>query len=77
MTKTEQSLARIFALCDGVANSGQTIRTEKEGRNAARAFLGLVPVVTKYPLGPALEPLTVHPGFMTLVTNIQIRICTM
>jgi len=63
ITKTEQSLARIFALCDKAADSGQTIRTEKEGRDAARSFLGLVPVVTKYPFGPALEPLTVHPGF--------------
>lgn len=35
------ALARIFAICDGVADSGQTIRTEKEGRDAARAFLGL------------------------------------
>ena len=41
ITKTEQSLARIFALCDKVAESGQTIRTEKEGRDAARSFLGL------------------------------------
>lgn len=41
MNKTEQSLARIFAICDGVANSGQTIRTEKEGKDAAKAFLGL------------------------------------
>lgn len=41
ITKTEQSLARIFAICDGVAESGQTIRTEKEGRDTARAFLGL------------------------------------
>jgi len=41
MTKTEQSLARIFAICDKAAESGQTIRTEKEGRDAARAFLGL------------------------------------
>ena len=41
MNKTEQSLARIFAICDGVANSGQTIRTEKEGGDAARSFLGL------------------------------------
>lgn len=41
MTKTEQSLARIFAICDKAAESGQTIRNEKEGRDAARAFLGL------------------------------------
>lgn len=39
--KTEQALARIFALCDKAAESGQTIRTEKEGRDAAKAFLGL------------------------------------
>jgi hypothetical protein len=39
--KTEQSLARIFAICDKVANSSQTIRTEKESRDAAMAFLGL------------------------------------
>lgn len=41
ITKTEQSLARIFAICDKVAESGQTIRAEKEGRDTARAFLGL------------------------------------
>lgn len=41
MNKTEQALARIFAICDGVAESGQTIRAEKEGRDTARAFLGL------------------------------------
>ena len=38
--KTETSLARIFAICDHVAESGETIRTEDEGREAARAFLG-------------------------------------
>ena len=40
MTTTEQSLARIFAICDHVAESGETLRTEDEGREAARAFLG-------------------------------------
>lgn len=38
MNKTEQALARIFAICDGVAESGQTIRTEKEGEEAAKEF---------------------------------------
>jgi len=38
--KTEQSLARIFAICDHVADSGDPISTEDEGREAARAFLG-------------------------------------
>jgi hypothetical protein len=41
MTKTEQSLARIFAICDKVAESGQTIRTEKEGEEAAKEFFGI------------------------------------
>ena len=40
MTTTETSLARIFAICDHVAESGETIRTEDEGREATRAFLG-------------------------------------
>ena len=40
MTTTETSLARIFAICDHVAESGETLRTEDEGREAARAFLG-------------------------------------
>lgn len=41
MNKTEQSLARIFAICDGVAESGQTIRAEKEGEEAAKEFFGI------------------------------------
>lgn len=40
MSKTEQSLARIFAICDHVAESGETIRTEDEFREAARVWLG-------------------------------------
>jgi len=31
MTTTEQSLARIFSICDHVAESGEPIRTEDEG----------------------------------------------
>jgi len=40
MTTIEPSLAAIFAICDHVADSGDPIRTEDEGREAARAFLG-------------------------------------
>lgn len=40
MTTTETSLARIFAICDHVAESGETIRTEDEGREAARVWMG-------------------------------------
>lgn len=38
--KTEQSLARIFAICNHVAESGETIRTEDEGKEAARVWMG-------------------------------------
>ena len=38
--KTEQSLARIFAICDHVAESGETLRTEDEGVEAARVWMG-------------------------------------
>ena len=64
MTKTETSLARIFAICDQVAESGEHVRTEEEAKAAAESFLGLLPVVTKYPCGPPVEPLTVHPEFL-------------
>ena len=37
---TEQSLARIFAICDQVAETGETIRAEDEGIEDARLFLG-------------------------------------
>ena len=37
---TEQSLARIFAICDEIAETGEMIRTEKEAEEAARVFLG-------------------------------------
>jgi hypothetical protein len=40
MNKTETDLARIFAICDEVAETGETIRTEDEGRDDARAWLG-------------------------------------
>lgn len=47
MTTTEQTLARIFAICDHVADSGDPTRTEDEGREAARAFLGQNKELTK------------------------------
>jgi len=40
MTTTEQSLAAIFAICDHVAESGEPIRTEDEGVEAARVWMG-------------------------------------
>lgn len=40
MTTTETSLARIFAICDHVAESGETIRTQDEGKEAARVWMG-------------------------------------
>ncbi len=64
MSKTEQSLARIFAICDHVAESGEPVRTADESKLAAESFLGLLPVVTQYPCGPPVQPLTVHPEFM-------------
>jgi hypothetical protein len=42
MTKTEQAMTRIFAICDHVAATGEAIRTEKEGRDCARAWLGIL-----------------------------------
>lgn len=41
MTQTEQSLDRIFAICDLVAETGKAIRTEDEGREIERSWLGL------------------------------------
>lgn len=64
MTKTETSLAQIFAICDHVAETGETIRTDDEAKESAESFLGLIPVVTQYPCGPPIEPLTVHPAFV-------------
>jgi len=63
-TMTETSLARIFAICDHVAESGEMIRTESEAKESAESFLGLIPVVTQYPCGPPVEPLTIHPEFL-------------
>jgi hypothetical protein len=40
-SKTETALARIFAICDEVAETGETVRTEDEGRDDARAWLGI------------------------------------
>ena len=40
-SKTELSLAAIFALCDTVAMTGETIRTEDEAREFSRLWLGL------------------------------------
>jgi len=40
MNQTETTLARIFDICDRVAETGETIRTEHEGRDDARAWLG-------------------------------------
>jgi hypothetical protein len=40
MNKTETILARIFAICDHVAETGETIRTEDQGRDDARAWFG-------------------------------------
>jgi hypothetical protein len=40
MNKTETALARIFDICDEVAETGEAIRTEDEGRDDARAWLG-------------------------------------
>jgi len=40
MTTIEPSLAAIFAICDHVAESGETLRTEDEGREAARVWMG-------------------------------------
>lgn len=40
MKQTEQALARIFAICDDVAVTSETIRTEKEGEEVAKVFLG-------------------------------------
>ena len=40
MNTTEAALARIFAICDHVAETGETIRTEDQGRDDARAWLG-------------------------------------
>lgn len=47
MTQTEQALSRIFAICDQVAKSGETIRTEKEAKEAANAFLGVAQVCAR------------------------------
>jgi len=41
MNKTETTLARIFAICDEVAETGETIRTEDQGRDDARGWLGV------------------------------------
>ena len=41
MNKTETTLARIFAICDHVAETGETLRTEDEGRDDAWAWLGI------------------------------------
>lgn len=41
MNKTEQSLAAIFRHCDEVAEGKRPSKSEKEGREAAKAFLGL------------------------------------
>lgn len=38
--KTQQTLSRIFAICDQVAATNQPIRTESQGKEAARVFLG-------------------------------------
>lgn len=41
MNKTEQSLAAIFRYCDEVAEGKRPPRSEKEGREVAKLFLGL------------------------------------
>ena len=63
MNKTEQSLAAIFRHCDEVADGKRPPRSEKEGKQSAKLFLGLLPVVVQYPCGPPVEPLTIHPDF--------------
>ncbi len=50
MNKTEQSLARIFAICDEVAETGKPLLTESEGWHSARSWLGI-------PFVPVLPPL--------------------
>lgn len=40
MDQIEQTLAAIFRHCDEVAEGKRPPRTEKEGREAARAWLG-------------------------------------
>ena len=72
MTKAETSLARIFAIYEDVGcGRRDLIRTELEGEELAREFLGLIPVVTQYPCGPPVEPLTVHPGFLNDLAHSQ------
>lgn len=39
MTTTETSLARIFAICDHVAESGKPIRTESEAKEYSRFWM--------------------------------------
>lgn len=41
MNKTEQALAAIFRHCDEVAEGKRPPRSEKEGREDARAWLGV------------------------------------
>ncbi len=41
MNKTEAALAAIFRHCDEVADGKRPPRTEKEGKDAARAWLGV------------------------------------
>ena len=40
MNQTETSLARIFAICDQVAETGEPVRTEGEAKEAGRVWLG-------------------------------------
>ena len=40
MSNTEQSLSRIFALCEKVAETGEPIITQEEAREKACIFLG-------------------------------------
>lgn len=39
--RVESAIARIFEICDYVAMTGETIRTEKEAQEAARVWLGV------------------------------------
>lgn len=41
MNKTEQALAAIFRHCDEVAEGKRPPRSEKDGREDARAWLGV------------------------------------
>ncbi len=48
MNQTETALARIFAICDEVAETGKPLLTESEGRNDARSWLGSAAACSPY-----------------------------